>query len=137
MSAMNKPPSSVQPPAAVTGARERLALSRAKLAGWVDQDRAALAVAPGTGWDALAAWPAINRWRTHPLAVLALGAVARAWQRPAVGDPTPPLQVLVLGTAAAALRRHPKTVLATVALAVALVLGARWRQRAQPSAQKS
>ncbi|MDP2416849.1 MAG: hypothetical protein U1D25_00040 [Hydrogenophaga sp.] len=122
------------PATAVPTASERLSRSRAKLAGWLDHDRAERAAAPGAGWEALAAWPAVNRWRTHPLAALAVGALARAWQRPATGGAAPPLQAWVLGTATAALRRHPKTVLATVALAVALVVGARWRQRAQPAA---
>lgn len=116
-------------PGTAPSASERLALSRAQLAHWLDQDRAAQTAATGTGWDALAAWPAIHRWRTHPLALLALGALARAWHRTAPGDPAPPLQTLVLGTATAALRRHPKTVVATAALAVALVLAVRWRQR--------
>lgn len=129
------PPNTSAPTARAPGtapsASERLALSRAQLAHWLDQDRAAQTAATGTGWDALAAWPAIHRWRTHPLALLALGALARAWHRTAPGDPAPPLQTLVLGTATAALRRHPKTVVVTaaLALAVALVLAARWRQR--------
>lgn len=113
-------------------ASERLDLSRAQLAGWLDHDRAAR-TAPNAGWDALASLPVLNRWRSHPLVALALGAAERAWLRPTPSGTAPALQMLVLGTAASVLRRHPKAVLATAALAVATVFWARWRQRTQPS----
>ncbi|MDP2093109.1 MAG: hypothetical protein Q8K50_04355 [Hydrogenophaga sp.] len=122
----------VWPAPVALSASERLALSRAQLASWLDHDRATRA-APGAGWEALAALPVLNRWRHHPLAVLALGALARAWLRPAPGGTAPALQVLVLGTAASVLRRHPKTVLVAAALAVTTVFWARWRQRTPPS----
>jgi hypothetical protein len=109
-------------------ASERLALSRAQLAGWLDHDRAAR-TAPNAGWDALASLPVLNRWRSHPLVALALGVAERAWLRPTPSGTAPALQMLVLGTAASVLRRHPKAVLTTVALAVATVFWARWRQR--------
>jgi len=129
------PPAAAALPATADtpSASERLALSRAQLAGWLDHDRAAR-TAPNAGWEALAALPVLNRWRSHPLAALALGAVARAWLRPAPGGTAPALQVLVLGTAASVLRRHPKAVLTTVALAVATVFWVRWRQRQAPQA---
>lgn len=122
------------PAAAVPTASERLALSRAQLADWLDQDRAPRTGAPGTAWGALVNLPALKRWRSHPLVALALGAVARAWLRPAAGGTAPALQMLVLSTAVSVLRRYPKTVLTTVAIAAAMVVGARWRPRAKPPA---
>lgn len=116
-----------------TTACERLALSRAQLAGWLDQDRKARSAAPSLGLTPLASLPWLGRWRNHPLAALALDAAARAWRRKLPNGFTPALQALVLGTAVSVLRRHPKTVLASgAALAAAAYFWARWRQRTRP-----
>lgn len=114
-------------------ASERLALSRAQLAGWLDRDREARSTPLGMGWATLAALPGVGRWRNHPLAALALGAVSRAWLRKSPDGAPSALQALVLGTAVSVLRRHPKTVLVSAALAAATLFWARWRQRARPS----
>jgi len=119
-------------PTASLSATERLAQSRAGLVGWLDHDREARA-APGAGWGALAALPALNRLRTHPLASLALGALARVWLRPSPGGTAPALQALVLGAALSVLRRYPKTVVVTAAIAAAALFGARRSQRARSS----
>lgn len=121
------------PPLVPSAASERLALSRAQLAGWLDHDRETRSAAPSLGLAALASLPWLSRWRNHPLAALALGAAVRAWQRKSSDGTTPALQVLVLGTAVSVLRRRPKTVLISVALAAATVFWVRWRQRGRPS----
>jgi len=131
-----KPARAALPALAPMPATERLALSRAQLAGWLDQDREARRAAPGFGLEALAALPWVSRWRNHPLAVLALGAVARAWLRRSPDGTTPALQALVVGTAVSVLRRHPKTVLVSAALAAGTFLWARRRQGARPSLSK-
>lgn len=119
-------------PAPLT-ATERLALSRAQLAGWLDHDREVRRGAPSTGWSALAALPWISRWRNHPVGALLLAGAARVLIRPSTGGTVPALQALVLGTAVSVLRRHPKAVLATAVLAAATFLWARSRQRAKPT----
>lgn len=112
---------------------ERLSHSRAQLAGWLDQDREARGAAPAFGLEALAALPWLSRWRNHPLAGVALGAVARAWLRRSPDGTPPALQALVVGTAVSVLRRHPKTVLVSAALAAGTFLWVRWRQAVRPS----
>lgn len=128
-----KPPSRAARPALVcTAACERLALSRAQLAGWLDQDREARSPAPSLGLATLASLPWLGRWRNHPLAALALDKVARAWRRKLPDGVAPALQALVLGTADSVLRRHPKTVLVSVALAAATFFWACWRHSTRP-----
>jgi len=126
------PQASASPPAVPLTASERLAQSRAQLAGWLDHDHEARAAAPSTGWQTLAAMPWLSRLRTHPLVSLALGAAVRAWLRPAPGGTAPAMQMVVIGTAFSVLRRHPKTVLATAALAAVTLFWTRWRQRPRP-----
>jgi hypothetical protein len=121
------------PPLVPSAASERLALSRAQLAGWLDHDRETRSAAPSFGLTALASLPWFSRWRNHPLAALALGAAVRAWQRKAPDGAAPALQALVLGAAVSVLRRHPKTVLASVALVAVTFFWARRRQRGRPS----
>lgn len=120
------------PPAVPLTASERLALSRAQLAGWLDQDRDVRAAVPSAGWQTWAAVPWLNRLRAHPVVSLALGAAVRAFLRPAPSGRAPALQMVVLGTAFSVLRRHPKAVLVTAALAAASLFWVRWRQRPRP-----
>jgi hypothetical protein len=120
------------PPAVPLTASEQLALSRAQLAGWLDQDLEARAAAPNAGWQTWAAAPWLNRLRAHPVVSLALGAAVRAWLRPAPGGTAPAMQMVVIGTAFSVLRRHPKAVLVTAVLAAASLFWVRWRQRPRP-----
>jgi hypothetical protein len=126
------PQASALPPAVPLTASEQLALSRAQLAGWLDHDREARAAAPSSGTPTWATAPWFSRLRAHPLVSLALGAAVRAWLRPAPGGRAPALQMVVLGTAFSVLRRHPKAVLVTAALAAASLFWVRWRQRPRP-----
>jgi hypothetical protein len=115
---------------AASPANARLAQNRARLAQWLEQDRAAQAHPSLGGWAARAVLPLIDGLRQHPSASLALGALAQAWLRPsppAVGG-AQPLESQALGAALSTVRKHPKTTLAVAALAGA----AWWWSRSRP-----
>lgn len=126
------PQATAPPPAVPLTASEQLALSRAQLAGWLDHDREARAAAPSNGLPTWATAPWFSRLRAHPLVSLALGAAVRAWLHPSPGGTAPAMQMVVIGTAFSVLRRHPKTVLVTAALAAVTLFWTRWRQRPRP-----
>lgn len=127
-------PSAPVPPVA-SPASIRLAQNRARLADWLEHDRAAQAHPSLGGWAARAALPLINGLRQHPTASLALGALAQAWLRPSsppISTTVQPLESQVLGAALTTVRKHPKTTVAVAALA-----GMVWwwsRSRPHPSA---
>lgn len=129
---MNTPASSAPvAPAAASPACVRLAQNRARLASWLEQDRAAQAHPSLGGWAARTVLPLIDGLRQHPTASLALGALAQAWLRPSPAGSAQPLETQALGAALTTVRRHPKTTLAVAALA-----GAAWwwsRSRPHPS----
>ncbi len=130
---MNTHPTPAAPvPTVASPASVRLAQNRARLADWLEHDRAAQAHPSLGGWAARAVLPLIDGLRQHPTASLALGALAQAWLRPPpAGSAQQPLESQALGTAIAVVRQHPKTTLAVAALA-----GAAWwwsRSRPHPS----
>lgn len=120
------PVSSVDSPAGA-----RLAQNRARLADWLDRDRATQAHPSLGGWAARAVLPLLDGLRQHPTASLALGALVQAWLRPSPAGGPQALESQALGTALAVVRRHPK-----ITLTVAVIAGAAWwwsRERPHPS----
>lgn len=116
-------------PAQRVCASARLEHNRVRLAMWLEHERAAQARPSVGSWAARSVWPLISDLRQNPTAVLALGALVSAWQRPshATGNaPAPVSRFLVPALTAA--RRHPKTTLALVALAA----GVWWWSRSPP-----
>ena len=111
---------------------ERLAINRARLAHWLEQDRADRSDLAPAGWATRAVMPLIDGLRQHPTASMALGALAQAWLRPAPRDGMPAPESLMLGAALTAVRKHPRTSLALAALAGAGWWWARSRQRPVP-----
>mgnify|MGYP006182144043 FL=1 len=113
-----------------SSASARLESNRQRLSGWLEQDRRAHA---SYGWVAAAALPVLKSLGTHPVASLALGALAQGWMRDSPATlPGPPLETQALGAALAVVRRHPKTSLAVVALAGAALLWSGWRRSSPP-----
>ena len=107
-----------------SSASARLESNRQRLSGWLEQDRRAHA---SYGWVAAAALPVLRSLGTHPVASLALGALAQGWMRDSPATlPGPPLKTQALGAALAVVRRHPKTSLAVAAIAGVALL---WRRR--------
>ena len=107
-----------------SSASARLESNRQRLSGWLEQDRRAHA---SYGWVAAAALPVLKSLGTHPVASLALGALAQGWMRDSPATlPGPPLKTQALGAALAVVRRHPKTSLAVAAIAGVALL---WRRR--------
>jgi hypothetical protein len=113
-------------------AAERLALNRAHLAHWLEQDRADRNVPASGGWAARAVMPLIDGLRQHPTASMALGALAQTWLSPSPRDGVLAPEALALGAALAAVRKHPRTSLALAALAGAGWWWVRYRQRPVP-----
>jgi hypothetical protein len=121
-------PSAPVPPVA-SPASVRLAQNRARLADWLEHDRAAQANPSLGGWAARSLLPLIDGLRQHPTASLALGALAQAWLRPSpAGGGVQHLQTQALAAAVNTVRKHPKTTVAVVALAGA----AWWWSRSRP-----
>lgn len=116
-------------PSADSPASARLNDSRERLAAWLATDRAQRARPSLLGWAASAAWPLVKGLREHPSVSLAAGALVQRLLRPAatterlpapaVSSPPAALQGLALA------RRHPRAVLALVAVAAAVWL---WRR---------
>jgi hypothetical protein len=98
---MNTRPASSEPVASAgaSPASVRLAQNRARLAAWLEHDRAAQAHPSLGGWAARAVLPLIDGLRQHPTASLALGALAQAWLRPSspVGSSVQPLESQAMG----------------------------------------
>jgi hypothetical protein len=120
------------PPLAARDAVSRLAQSREHLADWLAQDRSARAARAASGWGAaLAGLPLLEGLVSHPVASLALGALAKGWlQRPppVTGQP---VAALALSTAFIVVRRHPKLSLGVAMLAGVALL---WSRARHPSA---
>jgi hypothetical protein len=120
------------PPLSALDAISRLTQSREHLADWLAQDRSACAARANSGWGAaLASLPLIEGLVSHPVASLALGALAKGWlQRPTPGAGQP-AEALALSTALTVVRRHPKLSLGVALLAGVALL---WSRARHPSA---
>ena len=124
-----------QPDSTLSQASARLTQNRVLLAGWLDQERAALADPARTHWAAQVAGPLIDLMSRNPAVTsLALGALTQSWRRPSPTqhDPQPKSQALPRVTTL--VRQHPKT--ATLVLA-ALVSATWWWSRSQPTPSRS
>lgn len=109
----------------------RLTQSRERLAGWLEQDRRSRIIRAQSGWGgALASLPLVGGLVNHPVASLALGALARRWLQRSAPVSAQPFAVLALGAAFSVLRRYPKFILGTALLTGAALL---WRRARDPS----
>ena len=121
------------PPLAARDAVGRLTQSREHLALWLAQDRSARAARATSGWGAvMASLPLIEGLVSHPVASLALGALAKGWlQRPTPGAGQP-AEALALGAVLTLVRRHPKLSLGATLLAGVALLWSRARHTPPP-----
>ena len=111
---------------------DRLSVSRAHLAQWLEQDRAHIGESPlnETVRNTL---PFLNAVWRHPATAMMLGAVAKSWCRTNPEAPTAEDESAPLNLAVDLVKQHPKT--AVLAVGVAGVAAAYWfsRQRRTPA----
>lgn len=107
-------------------AAERLARNRAHARRWLERDQRQRDEFHNSKLGQWTRLPWLSQLSAHPIAGMALGALARWWMRPKPRSGSPTVGMLAAGAGLGLLRRRPLLTVVTAAATVAVLM---WKNR--------
>jgi len=109
---------------------QRLERSRVQARRWLERDQSQRSAFKDSRLGQWTSLPWLRQLTAHPVASMALGALARWWMRPTARSSSPTLGALAAGAGLGLLRRRPLLNVVTAAAVVAVLM---WKKRASRS----